>query len=99
MGALRGPPGVEKALKAVYVKLVEATVPKSHNLLEMAQKAGLELSDEQRELFDELTAFNIRAQYPDYKQRFYKKATRDFTERYIFKIRELREWLISLVKD
>jgi HEPN domain-containing protein len=84
---------VEKLLKAYHVKRIDADYPRIHNLLEIAHKASLDLSDEQKLIISELTAFNLRARYPDYKNRFQKKADRQYTETHLSKIREIRKWL------
>jgi HEPN domain-containing protein len=89
---------IEKLLKALYVKRVDAQVPRSHNLLAIAEKTGIDLSTEQKLLMDEITGFNIRARYPDVKQRFYKKATRAFAEDRLRRIQELRVWLMEKIK-
>ncbi len=75
------------------VKKIDADYPRIHNLLEIAHKASLELTDEQKLVMSELTAFNLRARYPDYKNRFQKKANRQYTEMQLTKIREIRKWL------
>jgi hypothetical protein len=36
---------------------------------------------------------DIRARYDDYKMEFYKKCSKDFTEKWIEIIKELRAWL------
>ena len=41
----------------------------------------------------------VNFEIPDYKERFYKKATKEFTENYIFKIKEFRKWLIEKIKN
>ncbi|MEK6651386.1 MAG: HEPN domain-containing protein [Nitrospirota bacterium] len=89
---------IEKTLKAAYVKHISANIPYTHDLVKIAEKAKLELTELQKNLLDEITTFNIKARYPDFKGRFYKKATRKFTERYIVKIKELRKWLIQKIK-
>lgn len=90
---------VEKLLKAYHVKHVEAPCPHTHNLLKIAQEASLDLSVEQRSFLDEMTAFNIRARYPDYKNRFYKTATREFARKYVEKIAEFRQWLLQKLDE
>ncbi len=84
---------IEKLLKAYYVKNIDLNYPRIHNLIEIANKAGLVLSDDQKVILEELTTFNLRARYPDYKNRFQKKATRQFTENQISKVNGLRKWL------
>ena len=84
---------VEKLLKAYYVKAVNADTPYTHNLLEIAKRAGLGLSESQEYFLDEVTTFNIKARYPDYKKEFYKKADKIFTKTVVTRIREFRVWL------
>lgn len=86
---------LEKLLKAYYVKNISLEVHRTHNLLQLAQKTGLKLCEEQQDLLDEVTTFNIKARYPDYKNRFYEKATSNFTESYIIKIKEFRKWILD----
>ncbi len=88
---------VEKILKAYYVKKVDGNVPRIHDLLKIAEKANLELTEEQKDFLDEVTTFNIKSRYPDYKNRFYQKATREFAENYINQIKEFRTWLIKKI--
>jgi len=90
---------IEKLLKAFYVKAVDRNAPQIHHLLRIAELAKLDLTETQKDFLLELTAFNIRARYPDYKRRFYLKATKDFTEAYLNKIKELREWLLKELRN
>ncbi|MDH7553298.1 MAG: hypothetical protein QHH74_06560 [Spirochaetota bacterium] len=48
-------------------------------------------------MLDFVTTFNINARYPDYKQEFYRKCTMKFTQDAINKIKELRQWLLSMI--
>lgn len=80
------------------MKIAANEVPHSHNLLIIAQKANLVLSEEQADFLDEVTTFNIKARYPDYKNRFYKKASKKFTGEQILKIKEFRLWLVKKIK-
>ena len=84
---------IEKLLKAYHVKCVDTNVPRIHHLVELAVKARLDLSPQQKETLVELTTFNLRARYPDYKNRFQRKATRPFAEKQIAKTEEFRQWL------
>jgi len=88
---------LEKLLKAYHVKKVDIAFPQIHNLLKIAEKTNLELDDNQKMLLDEVTTFNIQARYPDFKNRFYRKATKDFTKEYMLKIKEFREWLLKKI--
>jgi len=65
----------------------------SHDLLRLASKTGIELTEEQEEWLDEITTFNLNARYDNYKQDFYNRCTKEFTEIWIERIKTLREWL------
>ncbi|PIQ69852.1 DNA-binding protein, partial [Candidatus Shapirobacteria bacterium CG11_big_fil_rev_8_21_14_0_20_40_12] len=44
----------------------------------MASEAGIELTEEQKQDFKEITSYNIEARYDDIKLSFYKKATKEY---------------------
>ncbi len=67
--------------------------PISHDLLLLAKRAKINLTDEHAKLLYEVNAFNIKTRYDDYKNSFYKKATSEFTKKYISKINEFIIWL------
>jgi len=90
---------VEKLLKAYHVKTVDTNYPRIHNLVEIAVKAKLDLTTEQKVTLVELTTFNLRARYPDYKNRFQRKASREFTESHISKVKEFRQWLLEKINS
>lgn len=77
---------IEKLLKALYVKNSDDNPPRTHDLLRLAESAQLEMTEEQKDMLDLLTTFNISARYPDYKQSFYKKCDYGFTSGNIKKI-------------
>jgi len=84
---------LEKILKALYAKRVDIQVPRVHHLLKIARDCGLELAVEQEDFLLEVTTYNLKGRYPDYKQSFSRKATREFTSDRIEKIREIQQWL------
>ena len=47
----------------------------------------------------DLTTFNLRVRYPDYKNRFQKKATRPFAEQKIAETKEFRKWLLEKINS
>ena len=67
----------------------------THDLLRLATKVGLKMTEEQMEWLDEITTFNLNARYDNYKQDFYKLCTKEFTEKWIERIETLRGWLKS----
>ena len=88
---------IEKILKAIYADRLHNTPPYTHRLIHLAEKASLELNDEQIELLETITDFNLEARYPDEKFSFKKQYTRSFTEDYLKKIEVMRKWLLKLI--
>ena len=84
---------IEKLLKAYYIQTIDESYPMIHNLLRIAEKAGLDLNEEQQIFFSTVTGFNINARYDDYKQSFYQKCTREFAANWIEKIKKQRLWI------
>lgn len=84
---------LEKLLKACYVQHIDNTPPFIHDLVRLAEKAALSLDENQKDLLDAISTFNIQARYDDYKMEFHKKCSKDFTEKWIDVIKELRTWL------
>ena len=90
---------IEKLLKALYAKNNKNApyAPKSHDLLHLAEKTDLELTDRQEDLLDTITRFNMNARYDDYKKEFYLKCTDEYTEQQLKNIEEVRTWLKNLL--
>lgn len=89
---------IEKMLKAIYVQNHDQTIPRIHDLSRLAELAGIALSDEIRDKLDVITTFNISARYPDYKERFYQACTNEYTELQTTIIKDLYQWLQTLLK-
>lgn len=88
---------IEKLLKAVYVKVNEASPPFTHNLLRLAEESNIKLDEENRLFFTTVTAFNINARYDDYKMSFQKKCTPAFTLHWIELLKVKRLWMKELI--
>jgi len=90
---------IEKLMKALYTKVNEEYqhVPRSHDLLYLAEKAGLELTEGIKKNLAVITSFNIQARYPDYQKAFYKKCTADYCGDRLKDIEEVRLWLKELL--
>ena len=84
---------IEKLLKAYFVKTNNNQPPFIHNLLRLAEKTDLKLTEQQKDFLVTVTAFNIRARYDDYKSAFYKTCTKGYTERWIKEIEGFRKWI------
>jgi HEPN domain-containing protein len=88
---------IEKLLKALYVKTNNDYPPFIHNLLRLAEKCGLELTDDQKLFLVTVTAFNINARYDDYKMSFQQKCTPEFTATWIENLKINRQWIKKLI--
>ena len=89
---------IEKLLKSYYVKMSDADVPRTHDLLKLAVSDGLELDETIKDDLQYITLFNIETRYDEYRKDFYKKCTKKFTEENISKIKRLRKWLKEKIK-
>jgi len=84
---------LEKLLKAWYVKTKEKNPVFIHDLVRLAEKGDLTLDDDQKDILDTISTFNIRGRYDDYKREFHKKCTTAFTKKWILNIKEFRAWI------
>ncbi|KAA3614003.1 MAG: HEPN domain-containing protein [Calditrichaeota bacterium] len=90
---------LEKTLKAIFVERNDNNMPpKIHNLVRLADLCSIELDKGQKFLLDKINDFNIQTRYPDYKLNFYKRCTKEYTNEYFNKIKELYGWFNSLIK-
>lgn len=58
---------IEKTLKAHVARALEATPPRTHDLLRLADTAEIALSDEQREFLARFQQYCLEGRYPDYQ--------------------------------
>jgi len=84
---------IEKLLKSLYIQNVDITPPFIHDLVRLSEKVGLSLTEDQKDILDTISTFNLRVRYDDYKLSFHRKCTKAFTEQWIRHIKELREWI------
>lgn len=84
---------IEKIIKALIVKKTGEPAPYGHKLSRLAKITSIPFTSLQLDLLDDLTSFNIKARYEDYKFQLYKKATHEYTKSYLKKAREMYLWL------
>jgi HEPN domain-containing protein len=89
---------LEKTLKAHVVKATQLTPPKTHDLLRLASITSIAFKEEQLKFLETANAFNLEARYPDEKFSFSQLCTREFTERNFTLLKEMYQWLLSLLK-
>jgi len=72
---------IEKILKAKIISL-DKKIIYTHDLVRLAKKAKISLDQNLTAQLNEITTFNIEARYDDYKLSFYKKTTKEYTEKW-----------------
>lgn len=84
---------VEKMLKAVYTKKFDAAPPIMHHLGKLWKRTGVPMGQASDEILSEISTFNVEARYDIFKQQLYKKATKEYTEKFLSVTKELVVWL------
>ena len=84
---------IEKLLKALVVQRNAKHPLPIHDLLRLAKLCELQLSEEQTDLLDTISTFNINARYDDYKLNFYRKCTKEYTDKWIQNIKVMQRWI------
>lgn len=56
---------LEKTLKALVCKATSELAPPIHNLVRLAERAGLNLPEADRDILAEVNEFNIEGRYPE----------------------------------
>jgi len=56
---------LEKIIKALICRHTQDIAPRIHNLVKLAETAGLSLNQKQIDMPAEMNAFNIEGRYPD----------------------------------
>jgi len=87
---------LEKLFKGLITSRTGRAPPYIHDLKKLADVAGLSLTREQMDDFQEITTYHIKARYEDIKRELYKKATKEYAGKFFTKIEEYARWLESL---
>jgi len=56
---------IEKLLKSLYIQNVDITPPFIHDLVRLSEKVGLSLTEDQKDILDTISTFNLRVRYDD----------------------------------
>jgi len=89
---------VEKALKAMIVRRSGVLPPRIHNLLRLAEAAGIELHIGQNRFLGELSAYYIQSRYPEEIKASTSTITRQIAAEVLTKTEETIQWLFSILK-
>ena len=83
---------LEKALKAHVCRATQDLAPRIHDLLGLAERAGLDLEEGSREALMQMTSFCIRGRYPE---ELTPPPTRVEARQHLAEAREIFEWLMQ----
>ncbi|MBU1472938.1 HEPN domain-containing protein [Patescibacteria group bacterium] len=84
----------EKMIKAVYTKQHNDAPPILHHLAKLWKTITVPIGGPAtEEVLNEMTTFNVEARYDIFKQKLYKKATKEYTERFLALTKEILAWL------
>ena len=88
---------VEKMLKALYVIKIGEQPPYIHNLVRLAERADIPVADARKDQLITITAYNLESRYPDDKRSFRRKCNQEFSQKALAEIKEVFEWLKSML--
>ncbi len=89
---------LEKILKALVVEKTQKQAPFTHDLVRLYKLTQIERTEADRKILLDVSDFNIRARYPEWKLRFYKVCTKEYTQKYILEIDKLYKKLCQELK-
>jgi HEPN domain-containing protein len=90
---------LEKLLKALVVEVTQEHAPLTHNLVLLAERFGLVLSDYERRILTIITDYNLITRYPKNRKLAKEKYTKEFSKNEIGKIKEMAKWVLSKLKQ
>ena len=91
---------VEKYLKAYFINSKQQQPPYIHNLTQLAIYSGIdkELSQEQRDLLDELNPYYIKTRYPTFKKELALSLSKRKVSQLIVQTKGFLQWLDQRMK-
>lgn len=86
---------IEKAIKAAYVEVNEIAPPFIHHLIKLSKKAEIydDLTKKQIKFLKELNPMNVKARYPEEKDKIVQKLNKQVCEEILFETKEMLEWI------
>lgn len=81
---------LEKMLKAHFCRMTREVAPKQHNLLKLAERAGLSLDEETLDLLSVVNFFCLEGRYPD---TLIPEPDAEEAATYLLKVEKVLEWL------
>ena len=74
---------LEKIMKALYISKFDTSPPYIHDLKQIAKITIIKVDKVELSQLKEISEFNVSARYDDYKYKIFKRATLEYTKRWI----------------
>jgi HEPN domain-containing protein len=84
---------LEKTLKALVTEATQKLPPRTHSLIDLAQRGRPSLSQEQRDFIGKINNASIAARYPDDLSKMVAQYPETVTREYFETTKELIAWL------
>jgi HEPN domain-containing protein len=88
---------VEKVLKGLVAKTTDEMPPRTHNLMQLARMAGLQLDGEQALLMRELSEYYVHSRYPDEVEPVPSTAWQEIAAEVLVRTEKVITWLSSMI--
>ena len=88
---------VEKMLKAVIAERSGQSPPRLHNLLRLAEQAGVELDQIQTVLMEDLSRYYIQSRYPEEIPALSRGLDRQRGRQVLNQTEDVLQWLSSML--
>lgn len=89
---------IEKGLKAVIVKETQDFPPRLHNLLRLAEVAGVSPRADYADFLGELSGYYIQTRYPEEMESVAAGITSESAQEALRMTQEVAEWLFSMLQ-
>ncbi|MFZ0547673.1 MAG: HEPN domain-containing protein [Candidatus Promineifilaceae bacterium] len=84
---------IEKALKGLYSKVLNAVPPKTHNLLYLLSKIGKRPDQKLEKFIIKLNASSVSTRYPDELAKIQAAFTKEVTTEMLTSSKEVLKWV------
>ena len=84
---------LEKMLKAHVTEVVRAEPAKTHNLMYLVRKAGLDVPSEMNDFLGGISNGSVPTRYPERLEKLVDRYPREVAERYLRSTEEAIQWL------
>ena len=84
---------IEKRIKALIVERTKTFPPRTHDLVKLAEIAGVTLTEDWEVLLRRLTKYYVGTRYPEEVSMLGGEATKDLASQALLRTKEFFQWL------